>query len=555
MADGDSRPLTRQRKAHTLEKEVATSLVETIPVVGDHVTDQAASPGVYEEAAGDVSVSGPLPISVQGPASTHSDIVSNTRHPAGSREVQQLRQRLTALETSMFLHSGPRVVPSSGSLPRSSVTLPAISVGMEPSGYPYAVTSVGESEPLGFPQAVPSTGSSTAGATRAGWSAFEAGPDPWGPHRMEFGMTRGDPRRSHSLGDAARGEPRMRLPEYDGKGDWKGFHMQFWLLSSQYQWPTGEQGKRLIACLRGDALQYAARLPQSVLSDVSTLLQALHQRFGDPMLPETYRASLLNLKKGPKETLREYEARVHQLMIKAYPGLEGAEFFETLAIEHLCNGLPDPNMAFDILVKKPRTIQQALDMIEWYECCRQTSRRRGPVLRQVSPSVPGNDRETAGGAVRHIGPNRQWVTEERLQQFGQELQDGLTKSLSKTMAEQLQAAVAKWPRADPVHPQTGTRAEVKPVKRTLRTTRPCDPGSSGPRRPGQDQAGSWGACFKCGGSGHFARECSNRAQVREVTVDSDFEATWEIGEPVPVEGDADQDTEVQENCRGSDLTA
>ena len=130
-----------------------------------------------------------------------------------------------------------------------------------------------------------------------------------------------------------------------------------------------EQGKHLP---KGDALQYAARLSQSVLSDVSTLLQAFQQRFGDPMLLDTYRASLVNLKKGPKGALREYEARVKQLMIKANPGLEGAEFFETLAIEHLCNGLPDPNMAFDILVKKLCTIQQALDMIEWYECCRQT---------------------------------------------------------------------------------------------------------------------------------------------------------------------------------------
>ena len=235
MADGHSRPRTRQCKAHTLEKAVTTSLVETIPVVGNHVTDQAASPGVYDEAPGDVSVSGPLPISVQGPAPTHYEIVSNTRHPAGSREVQQLRQRLTALETSMFLHSGPRVVPSSGPLPRSSVALPATSVGMEPSGYPYAVTSVRESELLGFPQAVPSIGSSTVGATRAGWSTFEAGPDPWGPRRMEFGMTQGDPRRSHSLGDAARGEPRMRLPEYDGKGDWKEFHMQFSVASTSGQ--------------------------------------------------------------------------------------------------------------------------------------------------------------------------------------------------------------------------------------------------------------------------------------------------------------------------------
>ena len=38
-------------------------------------------------------------------------------------------------------------------------------------------------------------------------------------------------------------------------------------------------------------------------------------------------------------------------------------------------------------------------------------------------------------------------------------------------------------------------------------------------------------------------------------MDSDYEATWEIGEPVPVIEDADQDTEVQENGPGSDLTA
>ncbi len=28
------------------------------------------------------------------------------------------------------------------------------------------------------------------------------------------------------------------------------------------------------------------------------------------------------------------------------------------------------NMAFDVLTKKPTSIAQAIDMIEWYECCK-----------------------------------------------------------------------------------------------------------------------------------------------------------------------------------------
>ena len=63
-----------------------------------------------------------------------------------------------------------------------------------------------------------------------------------------------------------------------------------------------------------------------------------------------------------------------------------------------------------------------------------------------------------------------------------------------------------------------------------------------------------GGCFKCGGAGHFSHECSSRAQVRGVTVDSNYDSpSLEIGEPVPVIKDADQDAEVQENGPGSDL--
>ncbi len=47
-------------------------------------------------------------------------------------------------------------------------------------------------------------------------------------------------------------------------------------------------------------------------------------------------------------------------MSKVYPGMEGSPMYESIAVEHLIMGLPDPNMAFDILARKPRTIEEAL---------------------------------------------------------------------------------------------------------------------------------------------------------------------------------------------------
>lgn len=57
-------------------------------------------------------------------------------------------------------------------------------------------------------------------------------------------------------------------------------------------------------------------------------------------------------------------------MTKAYPGMERTDIYQTLAVEHLCNGMPNPNMAFDVLTKKRQSIAQAIDMIERYECCK-----------------------------------------------------------------------------------------------------------------------------------------------------------------------------------------
>ena len=149
------------------------------------------------------------------------------------------------------------------------------------------------------------------------------------------------------------------------------------------------------------------------------------KQFGDHILPETHRAALANLRKQPKETLREYEDRVRRLMSKAYPGMIGIPMFQTLEIEHLVTELPDPNMAFDILVRKPSTVGEALNLIEWYECGKASQKRRSSV-RQVGSQDP-RPTETGRPMIYNVAGSScgKWVMEECLQQFSSELRKDL----------------------------------------------------------------------------------------------------------------------------------
>ena len=65
----------------------------------------------------------------------------------------------------------------------------------------------------------------------------------------------------------------------------------------------------LIGCIEGNAMEFVARLPPKTRYNFIELVDALNTRYGDPELPETYRATLQSLKKQPKE----YAARVAEV--------------------------------------------------------------------------------------------------------------------------------------------------------------------------------------------------------------------------------------------------
>ena len=285
--------------------------------------------------------------------------------------------------------------------------------------------------------------------------------------------------------------------------------MQFSAMALHYEWDDDTQKQQLIFCMRGDALTYVSKLPATAKNDLGLLKQALRKRFGDHILPETYRASLGAIKKQPKETLREYEARVRHLMAKAYPGMTETPMFEAMEIEYLIMGLPDPNMAFDILVRKPSSTSEALNLIEWYECCCTTQKKKS-TIRQLHTADEVSSEETTPLHLRNLQerpPHKQWVTEERLSKFGADLRKDIVSDMDKILSQRLQGQ--------------STQAMAKGDSESRSSRLASGDGNSERRRDGIRDRSKY-ACFNCQQTGHLYRECplpKDKAKLREIISD------------------------------------
>ena len=165
-------------------------------------------------------------------------------------------------------------------------------------------------------------------------------------------------------------------------------------------------------------MNFAATLGPEIRDDLMMFSMTLRDRFSHRTPAETVRASLNNIKKSSKESIQE--SRVRAMMTKAYPDIGMSETFNQLTIHHLLQGLPDQSIAYEVLIRKPRTLSEAVDMITWHECCKETTRKKSGI-RQLSTfddsdktAVSREDLYTL--ELRRVNGKR-FVTEERLIQF------------------------------------------------------------------------------------------------------------------------------------------
>ena len=165
-------------------------------------------------------------------------------------------------------------------------------------------------------------------------------------------------------------EPKFRLPYYNGKGDFPSFWNIFQLGVKKFKWDNDRQVEQLLCCLKDDALAYVTRLPSKIQGSISQLHEALERRYGDHLLPEQYRENLNQVKQQYKESLSEYASRVTDLVHKAYPDLNPPELVTTLIVENLLRGLSDQTLAYEVRTKSPKSVDEALRLITWHDCCK-----------------------------------------------------------------------------------------------------------------------------------------------------------------------------------------
>ena len=286
-------------------------------------------------------------------------------------------------------------------------------------------------------------------------------------------------------------QPRPVLPVFNGQGKWESFIIPFKIMADRFDWGRRRQAEEIILCLRDEAQSFAAQLPGTIREDIDSLCSEMDKRFGDHTLPETHRRNLQKIKKQHSETYQKFSARVAENVRKAYPGIN-EQLFNSLCVEHMLSGISDQNVAYDVLTKRPQSLDEAINLLTWHQSCKSGLRNQTVSKRDFGYEDDFTEEEEEGSGISEVRRvnHKRYVTEERLQQFGRELKDSITDQVTKAVTENIKTTVVQSCRQ-------AVKEEMKYCKRDIEYSKKEKPKIK---------------CFACEEEGHIARNCPLRRQ-------------------------------------------
>ena len=171
--------------------------------------------------------------------------------------------------------------------------------------------------------------------------------------------------------------PLPHQEQFDGSRPWESFIFSFENIAAACGWNGKEKRFRLLACLRGDASDFAfQQLSPDVISDFDKLTAALRNRFGNRKTPASFVAQLETRRLGPKEAIADYAADIRKLTTFGYPTADAATI-ETISARHFLRGLGDNNMTSTVGMHEPKSLQEAREIAERYFSLREETSRSG----------------------------------------------------------------------------------------------------------------------------------------------------------------------------------
>ena len=173
--------------------------------------------------------------------------------------------------------------------------------------------------------------------------------------------------RSPSSGSSGRSRHRsLPLPKsqvFAGKKrEWNGFIFQFHKTARYFGWSQHDKVDRLLASLRGKAIDFIMSKPREVQDDYQPLKDALEVRFGKMEHPTSARRQLSYLRQEEGQSLENYADKLLSKVTEAYPGID-KEMEQDLAKEAFLRGCHHRSAAYAAAEKDPMTLQEALEEV------------------------------------------------------------------------------------------------------------------------------------------------------------------------------------------------
>ena len=294
----------------------------------------------------------------------------------------------------------------------------------------------------------------------------------------------------------------LSLPKtitFNGTGNWKAFYAKFRAFAEQAGWSDLERRNEMQFCLQGPAsVFHTTLLEREPQLGFEGIVLRLKRRYDSQLPPEGVQMELASARQATDEKVRDWADRVIDLCTRAFPDFLEKQI-QTQAVLYFCQGCFDREAGAHVLNLRPKTLDEAVELVNWRKCAFQVvySRTRKEVRRpnvRLDTMPMEADIQKVETQPKALTPNRQ--SDKPPQGQSLDPAEGLGHMEKRLTGVEKQLV--------------GLQGAVEQLTTVVSKLRPRGRSPS----PGPEAARN--VCFRCGMPGHFRKDCTAPATNKTV---------------------------------------
>ncbi|XP_078492618.1 uncharacterized protein LOC144748335 [Ciona intestinalis] len=148
---------------------------------------------------------------------------------------------------------------------------------------------------------------------------------------------------------------------FDGRESWRAYKQHFFTVAKLNQWNNEQMGLQLACALNGDALLVQSSLVVEEQCSFDSLVRVLDRKY-DSICSHAARAALYTAAQGTGESAIDFSHRLRLMVRDAHPDLCG-DTCEDILVEQFCRGVRERSLGHALLLQRPKTLDEAVDLM------------------------------------------------------------------------------------------------------------------------------------------------------------------------------------------------